>query len=253
MIFFGSRASNIGNYVVPNTTCNYCELGDTQRVSVFGRYVHVFWIPIFPIGKKAVAECTHCKKTIGQKEFSPDLSKRYHDNRSRAKTPIWHWLGLGVVGVLIALIAIVGITAEVDPRNDLLSADEKLMVSNPTMESDSMSYKIKRIFDNFATEEIDPNKFKYLTKTSGDNALVLVQIPKLRKVEKEGRAQALEMIEMVTNNQPAFEGKNVYIGVKGLVSMILIRTPTYEKNSRMALSSELLDFYGPEPKKKEEN
>lgn len=254
MIIFGGRASNIGNFLVPNSTCSYCEAGDTQRISVFGKYAHIFWIPIFPIGRKAVAECTHCKRTIEQREFPDKLYGLYQANKGRAKRPIWHWLGTGLFGLLvafIALIAIVGSTAEPDPRRDLFNADEKLMVTNPTMESDSISYKIKSIFDNFATDEIDPSEFKYLTKISGDKALVLVQIPKLRKVKKEGRSQALEMIEIVTNDEPAFEGKEMYIGIKGLISMIIIKTPTYNKNSRLALTSELYDFYGPKPVKEE--
>lgn len=249
MIVFGGRASNIGNFDIPNSTCSYCEEGDTQRVSVFGKYAHVFWIPMFPIGKKAVAECTHCKRTIEQKEFSPELKSMYKENKHKAKRPLWHWLGLGLFGALIALVSIIGVTAEEDPRSDLLRADESLMVSNPTTESDSISYKIKQVFDSFATDEINPNEFKYLTKIEDDKALVLVQIPKLRKVEKEGRAQAMEMVEMITNNQQILQGKDVYIGIKGLISMMLIKTPTYEKNSKLADTGELYEFYGPKPTK----
>jgi hypothetical protein len=247
MIFFGARASNIGNFDVSNSDCSYCEVGNTQRISVFGKYAHIFWVPVFPIGKKAVAECTHCKRTIEQKEFSPELKKLYQENKKNAKRPFWHWLGLGVFGLLVALITLIGITAEEDPRSDFLNADEALMVSSPTMESDSISFKIKQIFDNFATEEIDPTEFKYLTKIRDDKALVLVQIPKLRKVEKKGRAQALEMVRMITDNQQVFEGKDLYIGIKGVISMMLIKTPTYEKNSKLALTSKLYEFYGPKP------
>lgn len=247
MIVFGGRASNIGNFDIPNSKCEYCEEGNTQRISVFGKYAHIFWIPTFPIGKKAVAECTHCKRTIEQKEFPPELKKLYQENKSKAKRPIWHWLGLGIFGLLVALISIVGITAEEDPRSELLNADEKLMVSNPTMESDSISYKIKQIFDDFAAEEINVSEFKYLTKTKGDKALVLVQIPQLRNVEKEGRYLILEAVEMITDEQQALEGKELFIGIKGLASMLLIKTPTYEDNSRIALRSKLYDFYGSKP------
>ncbi|MDF1698089.1 MAG: hypothetical protein P1U56_19735 [Saprospiraceae bacterium] len=250
MIFFGTRASNIGNFNLQNSDCSYCEMSDTQRISVFGKYAHIFWIPVFPIGKTVIAECTHCKRTIEQREFPPSLNTSYLMNMTKAKRPLWHWLGLGFVGFLFALttlLGIIGASAEPDPRSDMLNADVNLMVKNPTMESDSISYKIKSIFDDFANEDIDPEKFKYLTKISGEKALVLVQIPKLRKVKKEGRMQALEMIELITDSQQAFEGKEMYIGVKGLITMMVIKTPTYEKNSRLALTSKLYDFYGPEP------
>jgi len=251
MIISGAKASNIGIFEIPNSKCNYCEQGNTQRVSVFGKYVHIFWFPIFPIGKKAVAECTYCKRTIEQKEFSPQLAEMYQLNKNKIKRPFWHWLGLGIFGLLVGFITIVGVTAEEDPRRTLLDEDEKLMTASPTMETDSISFKIKEVFDAFATEEINPDEFKYLTKMKDDKALVLVQIPKLRKVEKEGRAQAMEMVEMITNDQKAFEGKDLYIGIKGVVSMILIKTPSYEENSRLALTKELFDFYGPKPETEE--
>lgn len=247
MIVFGGRATNIGNFDIPDTTCDYCQNSSTQRVSVFGKYTHIFWIPIFPIGKKAVAECTHCKKTIEQKDFSPELRQLYKVYKGQAKRPIWHWFGLGLIGFLVVLITIIGVTSEGDPRSEFLNADESAMISNPTMETDSISYKIKQIFDSFATDEIDPTEFKYLTKIEGEKALVLVQIPKLRKVKKEGRSQALEMVELITDSQADLEGKDMYIGIKGAVTMMIIKTPTYEKNSKLALVSELYDYYGPKP------
>ena len=244
-MIFGTRASNIGDFDIPNSHCGYCQNGDIQRVSVFGSYLHIFWIPVFPLGRKAVAECTNCQRTIEQKEFYPELKKQYQENKKKAKRPFWHWLGLAVVGLAIALLSLLIATSESDPRSSLLSADESSMEYNPTMESDSISYKIKQVFDTFAADEIDPSQFKYLTKITGDKALVLVQIPKLRKVEKEGREQAMEMVEMITSNEPSLQGKDVYIGIKGVVTMMLIKTPAYEKNSKIALTSELYEFYGP--------
>ncbi|MEZ4911193.1 MAG: hypothetical protein R2774_10070 [Saprospiraceae bacterium] len=244
MIIFGSKATNIGNFDVANSKCEYCQNDSTQRISVFGKYAHIFWIPIFPIGKKAVAECTHCKRTIDQKDFSIKLSQLYQENKSKAKRPFWHWLGLGIVGSLFALITIIGITAEEDPRSKMLNSDLSMMSSSPTMESDSISFKIKQLFDQVVTEEINPSNFEYLTKIQGNKALILVKMPKLKKVEKSGRSEALEMIEMITNNQQDLEDKEKYIGVQGAISMMLIKTPKYEKNSKLALTSELYEFYG---------
>lgn len=244
MIIFGTRATNIGNFDVPNSKCEYCQNDSTQRISVFGKYAHIFWIPIFPIGKKAVAECTHCKRTIEQKEFSSKLSQLYQENKSRAKRPLWHWLGLLLVAGLFALITIIGLTAEKDPRSELLDIDLKSMTTAPTMETDSISFKIKQLFDQVVTEDINPEDFEYLTKVQGNKALILIKMPKLKKVEKSGRSEALEIIEMITNSQQDLKDKEKYIGVQGAISMMLIKTPTYEKNSKLALTSELYEFYG---------
>lgn len=245
MIIFGGRASNIGNFNVPYSNCAYCEYGDTQRISVFGKYAHVFWIPIFPVGKKAVSECTHCKRTIEQKDFSPELKALYREHKGAAKRPFWHWLGLIIFGLFFALIASIGGSGgEEDSRSALLKADEHSMTKNPTMESDSISYKISQMFNVLATDEIRPSEFQYLTKIKDDKALVLVRIPKLRKVEKESREVVMEIIESIVDNQADLADKEVYIGVKGLISMMLIKTPSFRGNSRLSSSSHLYEFYG---------
>lgn len=247
MIIFGSRASNIGSFNIPNSKCDYCEQGDTQHVSVFGKYAHVFWIPLFPIGKKAVSECTHCKRTIDQSEFSPELRKLYQENKSQAKRPIWHWIGLAAFLGLVGLVIAIGSSAESDPRGELFNADKNLMTTTPTMESDSISYKMKMMFDNLDGDGIDADKFKYYVKQESDKALVLIQIPELRKADKEVRSQLLEIAEMVTDAQDDLKGKDLYLGMIGFATPIVIKTPTYEANSRLALSSELYNFYGEEP------
>lgn len=244
MIIFGSKASNIGHFEVPNSKCAYCENESTQRISVFGKYAHIFWIPFFPMGRKAFAECTHCKRTIDQKDFSPTLSQLYQENKFKAKRPLYHWLGLGIIGAFMLLTTIIGITREKDARSELLENDLKAMTSTPTMETDSISYKLKEVFDQVVTEDINPQDFKYLTKIQGNKALILIKMPKLKKVKKDGRSEAIEMIEMITNNQEDLKGKEKYIGVQGAITMMLIKTPTYEKNSKLALTSALYEFYG---------
>jgi len=247
MIIYGGKASKIANFAIQNTTCDHCQEKSQQDLSVFGRYAHVFFIPLFPLGKKAVAECANCKRTIPHKEFSPALKQKYKDIKGDAKRPIYHWFGLGVLTLLFLSGLISAMTSEKDPRSDLLKADLAAMTSTPDAERDSISYKIKQVFDNFATEDINPSSFEYLTKIEEDKALVLVKIPKLRKVAKEARGEALDMVQMITDNQEDLKGKDVYIGIQGLATMILIKTPSYEDNSRIALQSELYKFYGEKP------
>ena len=142
------------------------------------------------------------------------------------------------------LTTIIGITREKDARSELLENDLKAMTSASTMETDSISYKLKEVFDQVVTEDINPQDFKYLTKIQGNKALILIKMPKLKKVKKDGRSEAIGMIEMITNNQEDLKGKEKYIGVQGAITMMLIKTPTYEKNSKLALTSALYEFYG---------
>jgi len=245
MLIFGSRASNIGNFDIPNTHCGYCQKENTQQISVFGKYAHIFWIPIFPFGKKAVAECAHCKRTIEQKEFSEDLKKKYFAHKKDTKRPIWHWLGLLIVGALFALTMIIGVTAEEDPRDEFLKQDISSLDYLPSMESDSFSYKLKQMFDVVIEEDMEPSEFQYRTIVKEDKALVLVKMPKLRKVVKDERHLIIEMVELVLSDEKDLKDKDLYIGVMGQVLMKVIKTPTYQESKSLALKSELLDFYGP--------
>jgi len=52
---------------------------------------------------------------------------------------------------------------------------------------------------------------------------------------------------MFTNNEKKLEDKDLYIGIKGLISMIVIKTPTYKENSRLVLTKNLFNFYRPKP------
>ena len=100
MIIFGTRASNLGAYLLNSGKCSHC--GQTEYAVVcFARYLHVFWIPIFPIVKKYYAECTHCKKTYEYRQFSDDMKQAV--NELEFKTPIWHFAGLMIFGGFFAL------------------------------------------------------------------------------------------------------------------------------------------------------
>lgn len=108
MIIFGSKTSNIGNFEILDSTCDYCNHVGTQRLYVFGNYAHIFWMPVFPLGKDVIAECSHCKRTIEQKDFSPELKQMYSDIKTSIKRPQWHWFGLGLMGFFIALVFLIG-------------------------------------------------------------------------------------------------------------------------------------------------
>ncbi len=70
---YGTRAKQLGSFQVKDIPCPYCEQTENQNVSIFGRYAHVMWIPLFPIGKTPIAECTHCKRTYESGEFSEKM------------------------------------------------------------------------------------------------------------------------------------------------------------------------------------
>jgi len=65
------------------------------------RYAHIYWIPLFPATKKAVAECTGCNHVLEKKQFPESYKNGYEEIKSQAQTPIWMFTGLGIIVVLI--------------------------------------------------------------------------------------------------------------------------------------------------------
>jgi hypothetical protein len=247
MIFYGSKASRMGDMHISGTNCSFCGAQTNQHVSVFGKYAHLYWIPLFPIGKTAVAECSICKHTAPQKEFSGELRRKYEALNNDVKRPVWHWSGLGIIGVLIIFFGFIKGTAEVDPRNELLNADLAQLSVNPTAETDSVSFKMQNLFTTLVNEEIKPQEFEYLTKVEGDKVLILVKVPELKNVEKEARKEVIEMIEMVANTQETIKDKEKYIGVHGKYNMMMQKTAAGLESSNMIVPTALYEFYGPKP------
>lgn len=245
----GIGSSTIGKFKVRNSTCSYCDNKNTQEIFISGKYLTLFWIPLFPIYKNAVSKCTHCKKTTRRKNFKQSTEIQYQENKILIKRPIWHWIGTIIFLILLSIIVIIGKTtkAEKDYRRNLLYTDENLMLTNPVIEKDPVSTEIKKVIDSYFNHNIDIKRYKYLTKIKEDKALILVQIPNLRKMNKKSRYNILRQIESVTNNHQLLKNKSIYIGIKGIYSIMVIKTPSYEGNSKLASRSNLYSFYGTKP------
>ena len=246
MIIYGTRATGISQFAVPNVDCGHCQRQNTQQIAVFGRYAHVFWIPLFPIGKVAVAECSHCKRTVEKSEFTPDLKSRYDDRAKEIKRPVWHWAGLALILLLVGFGTISAALEKADPRYDLLQADLNRMTATPSEATDSVSFLLKLYLDNLVLQELQPEEFSYLTREESDRALILLQIPTLKQVDKEARTDFLEMVNEILIGFPHLEGKDHYIAVKGRSSIMLLRTPNGDvRNGSFIGLDDLYSFYGP--------
>ena len=117
MIVYGSKASQMATEKT-NETCASCGTPGSIQMTLFQRYAHIFWIPLFPIGKVGVTECSHCRQVLEKKAFSRNLNTSYEVMKSKTKTPVWTFSGLAVLTVLIAWGVVTG--KQNDERNAAL-------------------------------------------------------------------------------------------------------------------------------------
>lgn len=124
MIIYGSRATHLKSGHLPNSKCPCGETKGKMTTSVFGRHVHIFWIPIFPVGKKAVFECQQCHKGFKKKELGDDAKLEYKNFKSTVKTPLWKYSGLALIAILV------GVGIYFSKQNDKLTTQ---YLENPAM------------------------------------------------------------------------------------------------------------------------
>ena len=105
MIVFGSRTAHVVTRPVHNSVCSSCSNSGTISLSVFRNHFHVFWIPMFPYGKKGVSQCSHCKNVLTHKEMPERLKNEYHKIKQEHKGPVWQFSGLVLLVLLISFIA----------------------------------------------------------------------------------------------------------------------------------------------------
>jgi hypothetical protein len=105
VIIYGTKSTQLAKETI-NEKCPNCGTSNSVDMYLFQKYFHVFWIPLFPTGKTAITECTHCKQVLKQKEMPAQLKASIDPVKSQAKTPIWTFSGLALLAVLIAAIVI---------------------------------------------------------------------------------------------------------------------------------------------------
>ena len=214
-IFYGRRASRIKAYRVADVTCSACGQEAPQDVHVFGKYAHLYWIPLFPFGKATVAECSNCLKTREQADFEPELGAAVSQANASASHPVWHWSGAGIVAIVLAWIGISSALYEPDPREALLAEDRRIVAVDPaaTNPSDSTAAFLKTLFQVFVNEEMQPENFAVGTTTVAGNTLVLVDVPNLSELERSEWPQITQMVVDAIRADSLRAEEPLYVGI----------------------------------------
>ncbi|MCH3884741.1 hypothetical protein [Tenacibaculum aquimarinum] len=52
MIFYGTKGSHLNSERKGGIKCDNCNEITNHNISVYGKYGYLYWIPVFPMGKK---------------------------------------------------------------------------------------------------------------------------------------------------------------------------------------------------------
>lgn len=112
LFFYGIRTTHLKTIRLNESQiqCQHCQSGN-MFLSIFGRYAHLFWIPLFPIGKTGTTQCEHCKQVLRKRESTPRLNQEYKLLKNQSKITFWHFVGLIIIGPLFILPMFISVIA----------------------------------------------------------------------------------------------------------------------------------------------
>lgn len=231
IFFFGIRASKIKERKLKGTTCPYCQSQDSFTVSSFSKYFHFFWIPIIPLFKTHIAECSHCKKSYGIGQFTQEM-QRSLENENRlnpAKRPLWQGCGCLVLIVFFGVMMTISFhgvymrsknpeqyKVAIDPRLELLNADMDRVTKLVITETDSLTFALKQCVTYDIVGGLNTENIEYFTKRNDSSILVLLRIEEIKKIKPKFRKDILDVVNDCLYQLEGFtETNQVYIGVEG--------------------------------------
>jgi len=102
MVFYGTNGTHLRTEPLPGAACPNCASPDTLKASVFSRYFHLYWVPVFPYSKPTVLHCAHCGADWEGKAITPELQPLVRSLKQETRAPWWHWVGLVLIGLGLA-------------------------------------------------------------------------------------------------------------------------------------------------------
>lgn len=99
MIIYGKKSSK-GKLIDTNCQCPFCGKENMLAVLPYQKSFHIYWIPMFPIGKEFFVLCKSC----GQEAPNHYIGGITTDIKKQAKTPITSFIGLFIILGLVAYL-----------------------------------------------------------------------------------------------------------------------------------------------------
>lgn len=140
LIFFGTGSSN-RPAIQTNYTCPACGRESSIVIFPHQRYFHIFWIPIFPIGKEYSKVCRGCGANFSGAHLpiTPQI-------RNQVKTPLWTYFGLLAGGILFFVILMFGFVLAQRTNSEVADRMESPRVGDVyEVKLDKKEYSLRKI------------------------------------------------------------------------------------------------------------
>ncbi|MCG8306942.1 MAG: zinc ribbon domain-containing protein [Cytophagales bacterium] len=164
MIIYGWRSAHVRTTQSKTATCPHCGTRGSIITSIFSRYAHIFWIPLFPFGKTGASQCQHCHNAMKVNEMPEEIKREYRDLKSEARTPIWQFSGLVLI---VMFVTWMNFTNKENEKTELEYISSPLKGDIYEYETESSNYSTLKVVE--VTDDsifVAPNEYE-TTKMAG--------------------------------------------------------------------------------------
>lgn len=102
-MLYGIKSKELANEQLFGINCPNCGTSGRLSISIIARYLHVFWIPVFSIGRTGYSSCDECHKEIQKGDMPAGLKQSYQDILNTTSVPWWHYSGLIIIGIMFII------------------------------------------------------------------------------------------------------------------------------------------------------
>jgi hypothetical protein len=121
LFLIGTKDSNIKNGSLLNEKCPKCKTENELYFSIYRKYTHITFIPLFPVGKLVFIKCNHCEENLDYEDVFESSQLKLRNEK--LDSSLWMYSGL----VILALFLIFTINNYFDNKNETA-----ILVKNPT-------------------------------------------------------------------------------------------------------------------------
>lgn len=102
MVIWGIRKAFVKSSIPLKPICSNCNEA-SLCIKIYSRHIHVFWIPILPIGKTGFVECMNCGKQFKPRSLNENHFRAFTEQKRLATVPIWQFSGALIFMMLFAI------------------------------------------------------------------------------------------------------------------------------------------------------
>lgn len=205
-LIYGAGKAHLNSVEPKGAICPNCNSESTTVLSVYRRHGHVFWIPLFPMGKTGGSICKNCNHEMKPKQMDEGLRNEYDYLKKESKGPIWQFAGLAILVVGIAAMYYLGQLSDQKEKDQVANPQigDVYVVSMPgegysTLKVKSLSNDSVFVMENMmginklrGISEIDKQE-NYFDYTYGISRSTLIEMKESREIKSVRRDWILKI------------------------------------------------------------